>query len=173
MDPGQVVKQAWGLYVRPFVDAIQSARQGNPEGAEAARWARKMALRSRDPETWASWGRQTARRHCLHDSLHVQMAIDLDHRSTLLLYPPAELDDVLRTAAVACCEELARLWPVVAAARDTLGDRTAPAFCATLDLVSLQHQPEFLQRIAGYDAALSIEVIGEEARLRAEVRHVG
>lgn len=173
MDAGQVVKQAWGRYIQPYVASVQSARQGNPVDAAAERWLRKMAERPKDAETWAAWGRQTARRHCLHDSLHVQMAIDLDHRPRLLLYPQAELEEVLRVAGTACCEELTRIWPAIAAARDQLGDKMAPAFVAFFDLVSLEHQTEFLQRISGYAAELSIEVTGSEARLRAEVRHVG
>jgi len=170
VDAGQVVKQAWGRYIQPYVVSVQSARQGNPTDAVAERWLQKMAARPKDPETWADWGRKTARRHCLHDSLHVQMAIDLDHRPLLLLYPQNELEEVLRVAGTACCEELTRIWPAVAAARDHLGSKEAPAFVATLDLVSLEHQTEFIQRISGYAAELSVDA---DFRLRAEVRHVG
>lgn len=124
------VKRTWLTYVQPYHEAIQATRRGTVAHIQHAA---AMAERPRDPEVWAEWGRETARRHCLHDCLNISAAVDLDHRHHLLLYPEGEWQQVSMAVQEAALAELVRLWPALWRMRTALPTITG-AFSASVDL---------------------------------------
>jgi len=135
------IKRIWQTYVRPYHEAVQATRQGLMSSQHAA----AMAERPRDPTVWAEWGRETARRHCLHDCLNISNAVDLDHRHHLLLYPEGEWQQVSVAIQEAAIAELVRLWPALWRMRNAAATSSG-AFSAAVDLAGDLSE---LERIGG------------------------
>lgn len=179
MDPRKVdtlpgeVKRAWEEYVLPFVQDINRARMGQFDTAGATAYAEQtMSGRSMDPEVWASWGHETARRYCLHDSLNVPEAVNLDHRAKLLMYPEGEWREVIVTAQRACMTELCRLWPAIYGMRLAAADGpTDISYHVAADLSrDLSELPRIGSRIAAYQLAGQRPIVECDGRfLRARV----
>jgi hypothetical protein len=132
---GDDVRRAWEEHVRPHVEDIRRARLGLLDTPGAVAHHQLMELRTREPEVWTAWGKETARRYCLHDSLNVPEAVNLDHRHQLLMYPESEFREVAAVMQRACMEELIRLWPAVARMRIAAADgQTTGSYNAEIDL---------------------------------------
>ena len=148
------VRHAWQDFVLPFAQDLQRARLGHFDSPGAAAHLAIMEHRPQDPEVWAEWGRETARRHCLHDCLNVPAAIDLDNRTRILMYPEAEWRQVSQAMQQACLAELIRLWPAIYRMRLASADGLVNgALLIEVDLAGdLAELPRVGSRIAAYAA---------------------
>jgi len=155
-------KRVWAEFVEPYQKELHK-RAPDP-------------TRFLDPEYWRERGRETARRYCLHDSLSVPGAIDLDHRLVLLRYTDEEIQKFSLVAGQACLEELIRLWPPLYAMRTatpcgTVGGAWMAEIDLSGDLANLQTIGRRLAtyRAAGVPVALRVERRPDGQFLRAEV----
>lgn len=158
------VRESWAQFVGPLAQLYLAARAGQYVPPIAG----IIAQREKDPRVWAEWGRETARRYCLHDNLNVGVAIDLDHRQKLVLYPENEWKEVSRIAQEACLAELLRLWPALYQMRLAMAEGSVyGALHQEVDLADdLSVLPRLGARIAAYVAA------GQVPELRCDGRYL-